>query len=227
LLVVNPTGDLRGVELEAEWIRRATPNLRWQALHGADATREALLLALASADTLHLGTHALFDLDDAFSSRLLLAGGGSLTLRDWLPVLERHAPACVVLSACETAIARVTSLPDEAIGFPTALVEHGVGSVLGTLWEVDDAAAALVMGSYYEALAEGTVSRAAALRRAQQAVRAIDVRTLVERLKALRSAGPRVAAVAAGLRTRLREWPSDARPFAEPVHWAPFVLVGG
>ncbi len=186
-------------------------------LQGNEATATAVLATLEHCDSLQLGAHAQFDLDDAFASRLLLADGSSLTLAQWLPVLARHAPSRVVLSACETAVARVTTLPDEAIGFPTALVEHGVRSVVATLWPVEDVAAALVVAGYYQALAKSDVSHAEALRRAQHALRTLDVRTLMDRLAPMRDAHPRVAAVAARLRTRLRESPPEHRPFAESV----------
>jgi len=227
VLVVDPTGDLPGAELESEWIRRATPNTPWRVLQGNQATATAVLAALEHCDWLQVCAHAQFDLDDAFASRLLLADGSSLTLAQWLPVLSRHAPSRVVLSACETAVARVTALPDEAIGFPTALVEHGVRSVVATLWPVEDVAAALVVAGYYQALATSDVSHAEALRRGQHALRTFDVRTLMDWLEPMREAQPRVAAVAARLRTRLRAYPPEHRPFADPLHWAPFVLVGG
>ena len=151
---------------------------------------------------------------------LLLADGERLPLLELLPALQGGAPALVVLSACETAIPRVTSMANEMLGFPAALLSRGVGSVVASLWAVDDAATALLMGEFHRRLPAGGTT--AALRQAQDWLRTLKAGEAAELLLGLRQAPAPVGPRAAALRSRLRALPSDALPYAHPYHWAAF-----
>jgi CHAT domain-containing protein len=59
------------------------------------------------------------------------------------------------LSACETALGRV-DISDNPRGLVSALMLGGAQSVVGTLWEVDDAAAQTFFSHLYERLADGS-----------------------------------------------------------------------
>ncbi len=67
------------------------------------------------------------------------------------------------LSACETAVGDDRA----ALGLAGIAVRAGARSALATLWTVNDAAAADLIGEFYRQLAQVGVSRAEALRRAQ------------------------------------------------------------
>lgn len=147
LVVANPSGGLAFSALETAWLRQCFPKAK--VIWGDKASKQTVLAALNGCAHAHFATHAEFNVDDPFESRIRLIGEEALTLTELLPLLSDSAPSFVALSACETAVARVTSTPDEAIGFPAALLAHGVRTVLATLWSVDDAATALLIGEFY------------------------------------------------------------------------------
>jgi CHAT domain-containing protein len=71
----------------------------------------------------------------------------------------------IVLSACETAVG-----DDEAsMGLAGAAVQAGARSVIGSLWQVNDAGTAELMSQFYQRYAQGS-SRSQALRDAQLAL---------------------------------------------------------
>jgi CHAT domain-containing protein len=73
----------------------------------------------------------------------------------------------VVLSACETGLHDILHMPEEFIGLPGAFMTVGAAAVVGTLWRVDDEAAAFLTARFYDFhLADG-LPPASALRQAQ------------------------------------------------------------
>jgi CHAT domain-containing protein len=93
-----------------------------------------------------LSCHGIFEAANPLASRLRLADG-DLTLRELLTgeITGLDGLPLAVLSACQTAIQHFNSLPDEAVGFPAALLKVGVAGVVATLWPVDDRSTALLM----------------------------------------------------------------------------------
>ena len=112
---------------------------------------------------MHLATHGYVKQDQLDESYLELADG-PFTLAD-IYQLRLRPGALVVLSACKTGVAQnepgreVTSL---ANGFMTA----GAGSVVASLWPVDDEVTSRLFIRFYAYLDQG-LGRAEALRRAQ------------------------------------------------------------
>ncbi len=226
LLLVDPLGDLPFAEIESAWVRQALGSTPARLLHGAEVTMAAVLSALPHASILHLATHARFDLNRPLQSSIVLANGEQLTIESLLPALKENCPALVALSACETAVTRVASTPDESLGFPAAFLHAGSRSVLATLWPVDDAASAFLVGRFYSELAGGATSHAQALRRAQNWLRTATVGELMARLREARELPPPAGPLAAGKRSEFRKDPPDKRPYAEPWYWAAFTLSG-
>lgn len=130
------------------------------------ATLPALKAAVPGVDVLHLACHGRFRDDSPAFSALELADG-PLTLRDAaaLPL----AGCRVVLSACETGQGRIAP-GDEWVGLVRGFMMAGAGSVLATLWTVDDASTPGLMARYYAALKAGE-AESDALCAAQRAVR--------------------------------------------------------
>lgn len=131
-----------------------------------------------------------------------------------------------VLSACETAKRETRFLPDEAVGLPAGLLQAGVPGIVGTLWPVDDAAAALVVVRFFElhlgARDREPLGPAAALASAQRWLRGAGLDELEAQIARYPPLG-RVAAIrdAAGAARQ-----GSGHPFGSPLHWAPFLFVG-
>ena len=156
LLIVNPTEDLRGTELEAKAVRsilEQTPDtVKLTVLSGKQATKPAVQAALAQADVVHYCGHAFFNGPGPDQSGLRLAQGESLTLED----LESIAslPRVAFVNACEAGRVR-GSTTTEAAAFAEFFLRSGVEAYLGTYWEVGDTAAASFATGVYARLAEG------------------------------------------------------------------------
>jgi CHAT domain-containing protein len=115
----------------------------------------------------HFATHAIFRQDNPLFSGLRMADG-------WLVAndLYRRRLDCslATLSACRTGVTHVAP-GDEALGLPRAFLHAGARAVLVSLWTAHDRATADLMQDFYGRMTGG-MSRAAALRAAQQEVRA-------------------------------------------------------
>jgi CHAT domain-containing protein len=80
---------------------------------------------------------------------LALPGGDRLTLADLLDGRLLDGVQVVVASACQSAVTDIARLTDEAVGLPAGLVQAGASTVIGTLWDVSDRAAALLTARFY------------------------------------------------------------------------------
>jgi CHAT domain-containing protein/tetratricopeptide (TPR) repeat protein len=132
-------------------------------LDGA-ATQPALRAVLPGTDVLHLACHGRFRADSPYFSALQLADG-ALTLRD-AAALPLRGTQLVTLSACETGLSRVAP-GDDLLGLVRGFLLAGTQRVLATLWTVDDASTAALMGGFYGRFAAGE-GAARALRAAQR-----------------------------------------------------------
>ena len=226
LMVSNPSRDLAYSELECAWVRRSLQGRKVQWLQGAVAEAAPVKAALARANIVHFSSHALFDVNRPLQSFLLLANGERLTLEELLPIIGGKFFHLVVLSACETAMSRATATPDEFLGFPAAFLHAGTKVVLATLWPVDDAASAVLIGRFYWEWCERSKTPARALRDAQNWLRRATVRELMELLRRLKDEPPPAGPLAARCRTHLRGNDPESCPYAEPYFWAAFTLFG-
>lgn len=226
LLVVDPLGDLPFAAIECAWVRQALGDVPVNVLHGVEARSDSLMGSIPEVDFLHLATHARFDLNRPLQSCVILGGGERLTIESLLPVLRARSPGLLVLSACETAVTRVASTPDESLGFPAAFLHAGTRSVLATLWPVDDAASAFLIGRFYRELASGMKKPAWALRDAQRWLRTATAAELMTLLREIRELPPPVGPLAAATRSDFRKYSPDGCPFADPWYWAAFTLSG-
>ncbi|MBK7950527.1 MAG: CHAT domain-containing protein [Deltaproteobacteria bacterium] len=132
-------------------------------------SREALIenLSTRSFDLVHVASHAEFSSADR--GGFLLTHDGKLRLDEFRRAVEllqyRERPLeLLILSACETAAGDERA----ALGFSGAAVQAGARSVLGSLWLVQDEATSALLATFYEALADPSVSRAQAMQRAQR-----------------------------------------------------------
>lgn len=230
LLVCNPTSDLADLpyaDFDAAWLRAAAPAGPIDLLSRGEARRDAVLAALPTATLAHFATHASFDVADPMRSHLVLAGSELLSLEAMLPVVAGSSLKTVVLSACETAAAPSWRKADEMIGFPGALLEHGVSTVIASLWPVDDLATALLFGRFYrEWRPVSGRSAAEALRAAQCWLRDVSAAELCALMADLEANGGAVGELAAEARQSISASNDDARLFAHPQFWAAFTVSG-
>jgi CHAT domain-containing protein/tetratricopeptide (TPR) repeat protein len=180
--VRSETGDsirlrqLTEARTETSWIAArlgATP------LIGPQASETAVRRRLPAARVVHFATHGLAFASEARvrSSYIAFAADslndGLLTMAELLDdPTATLAADLVVLSACQTGLGDLKQA-EGTVGLQRAFLARGARSVLVSLWSVDDEATRLLMQSFYTHwLAESPrISKAEALRRAQQDVR--------------------------------------------------------
>jgi len=133
---------------------------------GEAATEQMFRHYAPEADIIHLASHAVFREDNPLFSAIQLADSW-LSLYD-LYSLRLHA-SLVTLSACETGMSQVLG-GDELVGLAHGLFQAGSASVVVSLWSVNDASTASLMGRFYRYLEDGS-RPAAAMREAQVEVR--------------------------------------------------------
>lgn len=113
-------------------------------------------------DVLHLACHGQFRAENPLFSSLHLADGWA-TVRDAAKLDLQNL--LVVLSACETGLSRIAA-GDELLGLVRGFLAAGANSLILTLWNVNDEAAADLMPEFYRNLKKNK-SLATSLRNAQ------------------------------------------------------------
>ncbi|GBO54375.1 hypothetical protein APA_2323 [Pseudanabaena sp. lw0831] len=117
---------------------------------------------------IHLATHGQFS--SRVSDTFLITWDGRLNLESLTQLIQSRGQDKVlellILSACQTAVGdnRAT------LGLAGMSVRAGARSTIASLWSVDDAATALFMTEFYQALASGKTEKAEALRQSQIAL---------------------------------------------------------
>lgn len=190
-------------------------------LPDAEATVAAVQDALPRGRCVHFACHGVARPDDPAQSFVLMADG-PLTVA----AIAGHAGGLaatdlVVLSACETAFAGL-STPDEVVSLPTAFLEQGAGSAIGSLWVAPDIATALLMTRLYWNWRTQGLHLPEALQDAQRWLRTATNREIVAWLRESAPDNQGHAELAA----MRDDKPPDAKPFAHPVYWGAFVYIG-
>jgi CHAT domain-containing protein/Tfp pilus assembly protein PilF len=127
---------------------------------------------LAQYRIIHFATHGLLNSEHPELSGLVLSlvdqrgrpQDGFLTLAD-IYNLNLQAEM-VVLSACETGLGKEIK-GEGLIGITRGFMYAGASRVVASLWKVDDAATAELMGRFYQGILKEGLQPAAALRKAQ------------------------------------------------------------
>lgn len=144
--------DLPNAQTEATTLAAMFPDSR--ALVRADASKSAVKELGNGFAMLHFATHGRFDADAPLASGLYLAKGrdaeGVLTVSELYSL--RWDVDLVTLSACETGLGKIAS-GDDVIGLTRGFFYAGARSIVASLWQVDDAATAQLMESFYRNLA--------------------------------------------------------------------------
>jgi CHAT domain-containing protein len=237
-------GTRREVEAIVRLLRAHAPPEKATTLLGADAT-PGRLNALLAGDLgtryrfIHLATHGQADERHALQSAVLLApdraappledvlagrsiDDGRITARQIADRWKLDADL-VTLSACQSALGKFES-GEGHVGFAQALFLAGARSLVLSLWQVDDAATALLMARFYENLLARRLTKGEALREAKDWLRRLRHDELQTLLTELPNAERGLKLEQPDPRAR----PDDRgeRPFAHPYYWSAFILLG-
>ncbi len=114
------------------------------------ARLDALLATPRDFSVLHLGTHFNLRPGNAMRSYLLLGDGEQLTL-DNIGALDFSGIALTTLSGCQTGMGgAVTDDGREIEGLSSIVQQRGAGSVIASLWRVEDRSTASLMRKMYD-----------------------------------------------------------------------------
>jgi len=131
-----------------------------------DATKARVVGALPYCDAAHFAVHANAGLGDTMPPHLILSrtsdNEGILTAPE-IAALNLDGVRTVVLAGCSTAISSARSRTDSLVN---AFLAAGVGSVIGTLWNVEDAPTRTMSIAFHRELHKGSTP-AQALRTTQ------------------------------------------------------------
>jgi CHAT domain-containing protein len=126
-----------------------------------EATKQRAIDESPKYHILHFATHGELNENQPLESSLRLAStvnqNGSLTAREIFGMSIEAS--LVVLSACETAIGKI-STGDELISINRAFLYAGASSVISTLWKVSDESTYLFMDDFYTHLKSQPVGEA-------------------------------------------------------------------
>lgn len=113
------------------------------------ATKSALLANITDSTHVHLACHGIYDVMNPMESGLILENEKKVTLRELNYIHGKSQIHLIILSACQTSLTEFRVLPNEAIGLPSAFIQLGASSVVGSMWPVDDKSTALLMKKFY------------------------------------------------------------------------------
>jgi CHAT domain-containing protein len=192
-------------------------------LLNGDFNRQALIDNLVGYRIIHIATHGQFVPGLPEASFLLLGDGDTFSIPDINSLgSDLRDVHLVVLSACETAVGGPDADGIEVAGISSYfLAANRASAVLASLWLVNDASTSLLMQQFYENLAQGTMTKAAAMQQAQLALLNGELDpALVEALsRSIVGWGEEVGATD-------DESIDDSPDISHPYYWAPFILIG-
>ncbi|KAG2094535.1 CHAT domain-containing protein [Suillus cothurnatus] len=142
--------ELLAIDSEIELVRKLVPEtINHTTISGDAATRAGVLQGLEENTWVHLACHGKQDREQPYNSRFVMKDQPIMLL----DIMEKDIPRAefAFLSACHTAVGDEET-PDEVIHLAAGLQFSGFKSVIGTLWEVDDAVAKHVVKAFYENL---------------------------------------------------------------------------
>ncbi|KAH7884835.1 CHAT domain-containing protein [Phlebopus sp. FC_14] len=164
--------ELKCVDAELDLVKSLVlPSMTCDSLSGENGTADAVLTGLQTHAWVHLACHGRQDAHQPFNSSFALRDR-SLTLLDIVRA-ELANPEFAFLSACHTAVGDKNT-PDEVVHLAAGIQFSGFGSVIGTMWAVDDATVQRMVREFYTHMLSGGVvdctNAARALNRASKTV---------------------------------------------------------
>lgn len=168
----NPDKTLPGATLEAKEIAKIVPSAT--VFIENTATEGKAKESLQKFNYIHFATHGVLDYNNFNDSYLVFTADegsdndGKLTIKE-INGLTKQTNSMVVLSACETAVAK-EEVKGWYISPANAFLTNRVEAVLGSLWKVPDETTNLLLQEFYKNLEIKKMTKVEALRHAQAAV---------------------------------------------------------
>ncbi|AOX03433.1 hypothetical protein BJP34_31900 [Moorena producens PAL-8-15-08-1] len=157
---------LPGVKVELENIKAQVPSsiLLNESFTESNFNTE---VNTSGYEIVHLATHGQFS--SVAEKTFLLTWDDVINLNELNSLIsadqkQKNPIELLVLSACQTAAGDSRA----ALGLAGVAVRSGARSTIASLWSVDDLSTAELMTHFYQRLAKGNVTKAEALRQAQQ-----------------------------------------------------------
>jgi CHAT domain-containing protein/tetratricopeptide (TPR) repeat protein len=251
LAVRNPTAHLDGralpwSEYEVDQVCRLFSQsvvLGYPGDPGRDAaTSEAIREELPRHAVVLMATHGLYHPDrhwtesGIFTAESDGTASPNMTLKDFFDT-DLSRVRLLILTACETALVDTADASSEQLGLPTAILAAGATAVIGSLWQVDDVATALLVARFM-ALAfppsggGAPLSAIAALHDAQKWLRSLSQTETMCLLDTIERDLAVPISAHAGLdqihvrRARKKVLTRGDRPFSHATYWAAFAAYG-
>jgi len=163
-----------------------------------------------------------------YESAINLGPGGRLLLRSLLNGDLRTDADLVILSACESGVSGLTFGSIGHYSLPGGFLNSGAAGVIGSLWQAEDDATALLMIRLYRNLITEQMPPARALREAQLWLsRATEEELMTIVQDALAQApGSEQGALAMLSHRILERSQSDGAPYANSNLWGAFAYFG-
>ena len=160
----DPKYDLKFAQDEAKSVAGI---LRGSKLLLRDKAKASYFVSKASSfNIVHLAARGIFDPENPLASALLLARDNSSD--GWLRAGDLYGlnlkAELITISACETANGKIAR-GDDVVGFTRGILYAGAGSIISSLWKVDDKSTKDLMLKFYANLKK--MDKDEALRQAQ------------------------------------------------------------
>ncbi|MEH1945209.1 MAG: CHAT domain-containing protein [Nostoc sp.] len=162
---------LANVEQEIKEIKKTGLAVNWIADQEFTTKNFNKKLNSTNFDVVHLATHGLFSANR--ENTFVVTADGKLKIDEFDRLFlnqgqkrGRRRIELLVLSACQTA----TGNDQAVMGIAGTTVQAGASSAIASLWDLDDEASVPFIKEFYTHLGQPNISRAEALRLAQQAL---------------------------------------------------------
>ena len=180
LMIFAPLPDsLPGTRREARAAQRLIPGAIVRI--GPESSERGVRSALSSGWPIHVASHSAQNSQNPLFSRVIVGtGGGATGTNDGRleahEILALHTKSPLVfLSGCETGLPGVGESPfvigSEEISLAQAFLAAGAGSVVATLWRVNDNGAVEIAESFYRRLQTGLAPEYALALAQREAIR--------------------------------------------------------
>ena len=162
--------SLPGVAEEVKEIQKTGITMTWIADKEFTNQNFNKKLNTAKFDVVHLATHGFFGADR--ENTFVVTADGKLKIAEFDRLFRTQRKSAnegielLILSACQTA----TGNDQEVMGIAGTTVQAGASSAIASLWDLDDQSSVPFIKEFYQHLGEPNISRAEALRLAQQAL---------------------------------------------------------